>query len=145
MIGDIVRVNKDVSVPKDTIVEIRGIDADNAFLKRNLKGSVDCVPYGGFDITYGVWVEYLDPIPLSAEFFEKNGWYHVDTDNDTKRFYTCDENFEMTAHEFNDGKWHIEYDCIEMGCIPIQCVNIGWVYELQHFFKQCGVERKLKI
>lgn len=145
MVGDIVRVNKNVSVQKGTTVEIRGIDADNAFLKRNLKGSVDCVPYGEFDITYGVWVKHLDPIPITEEFFKNNGWIFTETESCGKMFSIFDEYSEIMAHEFNDGMWHVEYSCIEMGGIPNQCVNIGYIHELQHFFKMCGIERKLKV
>ena len=146
MVGDLVRVNKDVSVPKGAVVKIRGIDADNTFLKRKLIGSVDCVPVGDFDMTYGVWVEYLDPIPLTDEFFEKNGWFYSEKENcNVKSYCIYDEYSEVMAHEFSDGMWRVEYDCMEMGGIPTQSVNICFVHELQHFLNQCGIERKIKV
>lgn len=75
MIGDLVRVAKDVSFKKGTIVKVRGIDGDNVFPKRNLRGSATCVDINDADrMTNGVWCEYLEPIPLTAELLEQNGF-----------------------------------------------------------------------
>jgi hypothetical protein len=73
MIDGLFRVKKDVCLPKGTIVVIRGIDADKRFPKRNLVGSSTCLPVNSSDgFTYGVWAEYLEPIPLTPEVLEKN-------------------------------------------------------------------------
>ncbi len=75
MIGCLYRVKKDVCLPNGTIVIIRGIDADNRFPERHLIGSATCLPVNSEDgFTYGVWVEYLEPIPIIPEILEKNGF-----------------------------------------------------------------------
>ena len=60
-----------------------------------------------------------------------------------KEFY---ENGELKFEgEFFNGSKKVEYDCMEMGGIPTQSVNICFVHELQHFLNQCGIERKIKV
>ena len=87
----------------------------------------------------------VEPIPLSAEFFDNIGWHRMEGCKYDKRYFWADDFCEMTAHEFNDGMWHVEHDCIEMGGIPIECVNIGWVHELQHFITHCSVDMEIKL
>ena len=72
MIDDIVRVAKDVCIPKGTVVSIRGVDADNCFREKHLVGSATCY-INKYSMTCGVWVEYLEPIPLAPEILEKLG------------------------------------------------------------------------
>ena len=90
-------------------------------------------------------VELLEPVLLSAEFFDSIGWHRMEGGKYDKRYFWADDFCEMTAHEFNDGMWHVEHDCIEMGGIPIECVNIGWVHELQHFITHCSVDMEIKL
>jgi len=90
-------------------------------------------------------MDYLKPIPLTAEFFDRNGWHCIESEKYGKRYGLYDDYYEMTAHEFNDGMWRVEYDCIEMGGIPIECVNIGWVHEFQHFLSHCAVDMEFKL
>lgn len=75
MIYDIVRVAKDVRIPKGTVVFIKGIDADNFFREKHLVGSATCLAiYDKYRMTCGVWVDYLEPIPLTREILEKIGF-----------------------------------------------------------------------
>ena len=79
MVGDLLRVNKDVCLKKGTIVEVRGIDADNRLPEKGLVGSVSCVAVGDPDrMSGGVWCEYLDPIPITPEILERNGFIYLD-------------------------------------------------------------------
>lgn len=144
MIGDLARVSKDVCFKKGTIVEIRGIDADNAFAQMGLKGSVTCVDVNDPDrVSGGVWCGYLEPILLSGEILERSGWMRV--------ILTClnyvlsDDFYDITAHEFSDNMWHVEYDCTEMGGIPSESVNICWLHELQHFLAHHGIDTEIKL
>lgn len=77
MIGDLVRVNRDVCIKNDTIVRVCGIDATNKLVEKGLEGSATCVPVDDIDFySGGIWVKYLSPIPLTPEILEKNGWSH---------------------------------------------------------------------
>ena len=77
--GDIVRVNKDVCFKKGTVVRIIGIDPDNVLPEKGLKGSVTCVAVNDPDgYRGGVWLDYIEPIPLSRLMFERNGFQYDD-------------------------------------------------------------------
>jgi hypothetical protein len=77
--GDIVRVNKDVCFKKGTVVRIIGIDPDNVLPEKGLKGSVTCVAVNDPDgYRGGVWLDYIEPIPLSRPMFERNGFQYDD-------------------------------------------------------------------
>jgi hypothetical protein len=128
MIGDWV-LDKNVS---DKPVQVLQINYKNVYYK-----------HGTGYMSAGV--ELLEPIPLTAEFFDSNGWQCIESEKYGKRYGLYDDYYEMTAHEFNDGMWRVEYDCIEMGGIPIECVNVGWVHEFQHFLGHCAVEAEIKL
>ena len=74
MVGDFLRVTKDVCIKKGTIVEVRGCDADNNLPEAGLTGCISCHPLDKNQFTGGVWADYLDPIPLAPQILEKNGW-----------------------------------------------------------------------
>ncbi len=77
--GDIVRVNKDVCFKKGTVVRIIGIDPDNVLPEKGLKGCVTCVAVNDPDgYRGGVWLDYIEPIPLSRPMFERNGFQYDD-------------------------------------------------------------------
>ncbi len=69
-VGNYLRVNRDVCIKKGTIVEVRGMAADNRF--KNHTGCVSCHPLDDNQFDGGIWCDYLDPIPLTAEILEKN-------------------------------------------------------------------------
>lgn len=69
-VGDYLRVNRDVCIKKGTIVEVRGIDADNRF--ENHIGCASCHPLDDNQFDGGIWLDYLDPIPLTPEILDKN-------------------------------------------------------------------------
>lgn len=75
MIGDYCRVWREGLCIKNkgTIVKVLAIDAENRLEKLGLVGCAHCHPLDGqFD--GGIWCEYLDPIPLTEEILEKNGF-----------------------------------------------------------------------
>lgn len=87
----------------------------------------------------------IEPIPLSAEFFDRNGWYREEGDGYCQWYFLSDDYCEITAHEFNDGMWRLEYECIEMGGIPSESENVCWLHELQHFLGRHLVDFEIKM
>lgn len=87
----------------------------------------------------------IEPIPLAAEFFDRNGWHREEGDGYCQWYFLSDDYCEITAHEFNDGMWRLEYDCIEMGGIPSESENVCWLHELQHFLGRHLVDFEIKM
>lgn len=145
MIGDYVKVNKDVCIKKDTIVEIRGIDADNAFLEKRLKGCATCMSINDHTEYGGVWVKYLSPIPLTPEILEKNGFeWH---DNEAKYFPNAWCRGELMLEPIVDGSMFLivsrnDYDDESTNYTPFTIKN---VHELQHALRLCRSEKEIEL
>ncbi len=157
IVGDIVRVAKNVCIPKGTIVTIRGIDMDNSFEEMNLRGCATCLPINDrYRMTGGVWVEYLEPIPLTPEILEKNGWYHAKFDGSYGRKamridgYYRDELPKGVDNALSFAQWSIDekfmYHMLEIfmwvGSIHLK---IEYVHELQHALRLCGIEKEIEL
>lgn len=143
MTGDIVRVAKDVSFPKGTIVSVRGIDADNRFPERHLIGSATCLPVNSEDgFTYGVWVEYLEPIPLTADILEKNGFVYKEAEKtcatDTFHLWWLDGSIFALD---DDSWWRSVKDDklrVKFGGFPLE-----YVHQLQQIMRLLGIEKEI--
>ena len=155
-IGDYFRVAKDnLCISKGTVVEIRGIDADNSFEEKNLKGCASCRPLDKYQFNGGIWVEHLEPIPLTAELLEKNGFRKITLDNvdkGTTDYYIDPDivgNYNMDKRErvhasqivyIIGQKWLFVDDkteCrIEMWC--------PYVHTFQHALRLCGIEKNIE-
>lgn len=158
MIGDWVRINRDgLCIKKGTIVEVRGIDGDNKFPEKDLHGVADCRPLDKSQFQGGIWCEYLDPIPLTPEILEKNGFdlngiptemvpvEERDYSDDTYVWQERDELgnlFTVSLYDQNDGlgTWSCEVVDCPKGSMEI---IIKSVHELQHVLRLCGIEKEI--
>ena len=132
MIGDLVRVSKDVCLKKGTIVKIHGIDADNVFTEKDLKGSATCMQINDPDrLTGGVWCDYLEPIPLTPEILEKNG-FNYDED---RKAYLMGVIFQVKPEKYG------LFSFVICGC-PY---SLNSVHQLQHALKLCGIEKEIEL
>jgi len=130
MIGCLYRVKKDVCLPNGTIVIIRGIDADNRFPEKHLVGSATCLPINNeYGFTYGVWVEYLEPIPLTPEILEKNEF----SDN-----YAVDDQ----SYAVDGGGDVVGVHIIGKGGIMDE-MYFKYVHQLQQALRLCGIEKEI--
>ena len=144
MIGDWVQVAKDVCIKKGTIVKVRSIDGDNSFPEKGLKGCATCEPIDDRTISGGVWVEYLEPIPLTPEILEKNGFIKnvlrknvlVYVFSDNEDYYT------LVIDEYSDSIWRLEYTNNEFNT-PITRIMFSYVHELQHALRLCGIDKEI--
>ena len=161
MVGDLLQVNKDVCFKKGTIVKVCGIDSDTVLQEYGLKGSATCIdPSDYFRITGGVWVAYLDPIPLTPEILEKNGFsigkgpaHESDTyptyywTGKGKRNYTV-VSLALYDKPVNGVKilTKIENDSYhENGINMLHSCDIEYVHQLQHAFKSLGTEKEIVV
>ena len=79
---------------------------------------------------------YFDPIPLTPEILEKNGF-------EKKTFYGIyDDYFDLDIREYSDGLYIVTYHSCEFN-IPDQTIHLSWVHELQNFMRHCGIDKEI--
>lgn len=71
-IGDIVIVNENCSLEQGTIGKVS--DVRSTPLYKENEGSIGLKPISNDRWPYGVLCRNIDPIPLTPEILEKNGW-----------------------------------------------------------------------
>lgn len=150
MIGDLVRVSKDVCFKKGTIVKVRGIDADNVFAEKELKGSATCVAVNDpYRVTCGVWCDYLEPITLTDEILDQNGFVTKDKPDGWPgyRSYKYSEaSTGIVFHLYHDtGKYEWSGKCeISLNALPYW-IRFEYLHELQHILKICRIDKEITI
>lgn len=144
MIGDYLRINRDrLCIKKGTIVEVRGIDANESF--KNLIGCAICRPLDNMQYEGGIWCDYLEPIPITKEILEKNGfkvrrryiWERRDN-------YCCVKvhiapKMEIEGEIFDDPPILLQVDT---SIISLNII-VEYVHELQHALRLCGIEKEI--
>ena len=156
MPGDYFRVNREcLCIKKDTIVEVLGIDANDKLAERRLIGAAHCRPLDDDQFEGGIWCEYLEPIPLTQEILEKNGF------------------IEQIVHKDEPTRWVWEYEGKRGGALVgitfykrpvesvrcltkietesskdrgINCVHscdIDYVHQLQNTLRLCRIEKEI--
>ena len=88
---------------------------------------------------YGYQQEHLEPIPLTAEILEQNGFKKKG-----HRYGIYEDYFDFEMYEYNDGTWLVSYHCCEMS-LPDEQLLICYVHQLQHFMRHCAIEKELKL
>ncbi len=138
-VGALVCVNRDgLCIKKDTIVEVRAVDADDKLIEKGLIGSAHCRPLDDNQFDGGIWCEYLDPIPITPEILEKNF--------EKKTYYGIfDDYYDFEIREYSDGMYIINYHSCEMALPPTQIVGICFVHELQHCLALLGIGRQIEL
>lgn len=124
-VGDYLRVNRDVCIKKCTIVEVRGIDADNRF--ENHIGCASCRPLDDNQFDGGIWLDYLDPIPLTAEILEKN--FPEPTDGLT--WFPEEGGFNC----------HTYVPKCEINAFGL----FKYVHQLQNALRMCGIKKTIEL
>ena len=132
MIGDWV-LDKAVS---DKPVQIEQINEQNVHYKR-----------GNGYMSAGV--ELLEPVPLTAEILEQNGFVTKDKpDNWTGyRSYKYSEGSTGIVfrlyHDTGKYKWSGKCE-ISLNALPYW-IRFEYLHELQHILKSCGIDKEIKI
>lgn len=148
-IGDFLRVNKDVCIKKNTIVKVMCIDGDNRF--EEMEGSASCVDVNDKYMRFrgGVWCDYLDPIPLTDEIIEKNGFKNIKEriDNECDSFsslFELNEDVVLGKHEdlyeVCHEKWNGDWDVYDHHPVFL----IRHLHELQHTIKLLRIEKEIE-
>ena len=105
-----------------------------------IEGKGICASFAASATLFPVEIEKLEPIPLTAEILEKNGWFYprlstwMKLDNPFRELYAC-------LH--TDGSWWLypSADCDKHD----NFAEIKYVHELQHALRLCGVNNEIML
>ena len=88
--------------------------------------------------------EEVQPIPLTAELLEKNGFRKTGPDGapHLQSYVLAGDYEDVYAKEINDGTWKIDVDCTEFN-LPRQTAMVSYVHQLQNWFRLCGIEKEI--
>lgn len=148
--GALVRVNRDgLCVKKNTIVEVRAVDADDKLIEKGLIGSAHCRPLDDNQFDGGIWCEYLDPLPITAEILEKNGFavgkYKLPiSDKEIAKFSLSEVGDDYVREVVllpitMNCTW--SFGSVDGTCIPV----IKYLHQLQQILCLCGIEKEITI
>ena len=80
----------------------------------------------------------FEPIPLTAEILEKNGFSPCEMHNGEYE-YISDSNLIQVARCKSEYCWYVSIEHV------ILCLKIKYVHELQHALRLAGVEKEIKL
>ena len=147
MTGDYVRVNRPgLCIEEGTVVQILLVDSAESIVNFNLKGSAGCKPIDDYDDDYVgcIWLNYLDPIPLTEEILRKNGWEY--NDEEAKFFPQTWVGGGLMLQGTDDGGYRIvvtsDYDDEDTNDTPFVLL---YVHELQHALRLRRIEKEIEL
>ena len=87
------------------------------------------------------------PIPLTAEILEKNGFEKSNQISDTPPYYMDEEgniyySFEQNGVNHFWGWWQPD-NVFEIPTNAMGWINIKYVHELQHALRLCGIDKEI--
>ena len=78
-----------------------------------------------------------EPIPLSPEILEKNGFK-----KEGSWFVIEDDYYDVSIRQITESIWRVKYCNIEFSAFD-STLHIGFVHELQHALRLCGVKHDI--
>ena len=115
MIGDYIRV-----IYTQKIIKVREIKQSCIYTNDN-----------------GYEYNEIEPIPLTPEILEKNGFVHYDL---TDFWMWKKESFEpVHLDKYDKDGWRLRINCDN---IPCEC---KYVHQLQHALRLCGIEKEIEL
>lgn len=136
-IGDLVRVSKTgCKIPKGTVCRVTAIETESMLFDDRYV-SVRLIPIDPKckQISWYDWCKNIDPIPLTPEILEKNGW----------------ERDKLVPYIYGHEAHYIEVICTpnsEWMYVTFKgetIHRIKYVHELQHILWALGLDANLKI
>lgn len=144
-IGDIVKVNEiGCALPKNAICKVASIDSTLYDANRRFRGSVELIvelDEDWYDTPFGLLCKNIDPIPLTSELLEKNGFkeeqHQKDGTSEWYDFYHYDLGINI-VYEVEGNKFAAYLDGKKLR-------EIQYAHELQHILWGLGLNAELKV
>lgn len=156
MVGDWMRVNRDgLCIKNGAIVKVLGVDGESKLKEKGLIGYAGCQPLDKEQFSGGIWLDYLDPIPLTPEILEKNGFVRVER-GEICTCYRWREKSDKIYGRLVDIHLYKEpiqgvFTLIEIetcsnkgdGLNRLHSCDTDYVHDLQHALRLCGIEKEI--
>lgn len=144
-IGDIVKVNEiGCALPKNAICKVASIDSTLYDANRRFRGSVELIvelDEDWYGTPFGLLCKNIDPIPLTSELLEKNGFkeeqHQKDGASEWYDFYHYDLGINI-VYEVEGNKFAAYLDGKKLR-------EIQYAHELQHILWGLGLNAELKV
>lgn len=139
-IGDLVRVNRDCAFPKGTRCVVTDIRSEKALKDKKGIVSLSAI-YDDDDGPWGAWCCYIEGIPVTSEFLEKNGFkeeqHQKEGASEWYDFYHYDLGINI-VYEVEENKFAAYLDGKKLR-------EIQYAHELQHLLWALGLDAELKV
>lgn len=92
----------------------------------------------GYYSEKNIYIDDIEPIPITPEILEKNGWKYNNYNNETEydeEYYVNEDGFDI----------HINCEKFEVRCIDSINIQLKYLHELQHALKLCGIEKTIEL
>lgn len=147
-IGDLVKVNEiGCALHKNAIFKVVGIRSKHYnTTEKRFRGSVELIDVNGLDedccdSPYGLWCKSIDPIFLTPELLEKNGFkeeqHQKEGTSEWYDYYHYDLGINI-VYEVEENKFAAYLDGKKLR-------EIQYAHELQHILWALGLNAELKV
>lgn len=139
-IGDLVRTNRDCAFPKDTKCVVTDIRTGKVFKDKVGVVFLSAI-YDDDDGPWEAWCCYIEGIPVTFEFLQKNGFkeeqHQKDGTSEWYDFYHYDLGINI-VYEVDGNKFAAYLDGKKLR-------EIQYAHELQHILWALGLNAELKV
>ena len=99
---------------------------------------------GGYDLSEDTWpIEEFEPIPIDAEFLEKNGFEPIYSDKSAWKYKSVNESRELDSFIVIDLRHPSTCSVKNIKCKRSYEGCILYVHNLQHIMADCEIDKEL--
>lgn len=113
-----------------------------------VEGKGVCASFAASATLFPVSVEDLEPIEITPEILEKNGFEKREFINEVnckeEYWIYCDDYYSLVISEINDGLYKVEHHSEELINL-IEQLYISYIHQLQNALTLCGISKEIKL
>ena len=137
-IGDYVRVSSDnCMIPKGAVCKVVAIDSERTSKKRKGAANLLQLDREEWELSYGVWCDCIEGIPITPEILEKNGF-------EMREGTVVYAKYRLSLKPLEDEKgYKVGLGSLRFLYVKVKIVK--YVHEFQHILWALGEDANLKI
>lgn len=105
-----------------------------------IEGRGICASFAASATLFPVEIDKIEPIPLTPEILEKNGFGYYSIGG-AEQWLIKDDYYDIKVYEWSDSIWVFKYDSTEMNT-PHTQITLCYTHELQHALRLCGIDKE---